>query len=238
MRLDIYLVKNSSVDSRNKAQELIKNKKVKVNNKVITKPSFNIEEEKKLVTIDLKDNYVSRASLKLKNFLSEININIKDKICLDIGSSTGGFVEILLENSAKEINAVDVGKNQLHSKLKYDKRVKVYEETDIREFNNNNNKFDIVTCDISFISLSYVLPSINKLANNKIIILFKPQFEVGLNVKRDKSGVVKDKIAIEKSIEEFLKEVDKFNWKLIKRSLSKLKGKSGSVEEFFLFKKS
>ena len=238
MRLDIYLVKNSFVDTRNKAQELIKNQKVKVNNKTILKPSFDIgdEIENDLIEVDLDDSYVSRASLKLKNFLSEINIEIKDKICLDIGSSTGGFVEVLLENGAKEINAVDVGKNQLHSKLRDDKRVKVYEETDIREF-NDNNKFEIVTCDVSFISLSHVLPSIDKLANDKIIILFKPQFEVGINVKRDKNGVVKDEKAIKKAIEEFLKEVYKFNWKLINKSQSKVKGKKGSVEEFFLFEK-
>ena len=236
MRLDIYLVEKGLSQSRNKAQELIKAKKVKVNGKVITKPSFLIEDKNEKVEVDLSESYVSRASLKLKNFLNEVDINIKDKICLDIGSSTGGFVEILLEFGAKEVTAVDVGKEQLHPKLKSDKRIKIFEETDIRDF-NPSHKFDIITCDISFISLSYILQSIDKLANDKIILLFKPQFEVGINAKRDKSGVVKDEEAIKKATNEFLKEAKKYNWKLIERSLSKLKGKSGNVEEFFFFEK-
>ncbi len=234
MRLDIFLVNNNFVDSRNKAQELIKADKVKVNSKIINKPSFDINDE--IVEVNLNEFYVSRASLKLKNFLDELNLNIKDKICLDIGSSTGGFVEILLEYGAKEVFAVDVGNEQLHQKLRNNEQVKVYENTDIRDF-STTNKFSIITCDISFISLNHILQSINKLASDKIILLFKPQFEVGINVKRDKNGVVKDEVAIQKATMEFLKEVYKFNWVLLKQSLSKLKGKSGNVEEFFLFEK-
>ena len=234
MRLDLYLVQNSFVTSRNKAKELILAKRVKVNSKTLTKPSFDISDES--VEVDLKDFFVSRAGDKLNSFLNEIELVIEQKICLDIGSSTGGFVQILLKKDAKEVVAVDVGDNQLHPSLRSDKRISLFENRDIRDFSYEKN-FDIVTCDVSFISIQYILQSIDKLANDKIIILFKPQFEVGQETKRDKSGVVKDENAIKESKDMFLQETLKLNWNLIYRSLSKIKGKSGNVEEFFYFQK-
>jgi len=234
MRLDLYLTKHNFVTSRNKAKELILSKRVKVDSKIVTKPSFDIENES--IEVDLNDFFVSRAGDKLNSFLKEINLEIKQKVCLDIGSSTGGFVQILLKEEAKAVFAVDVGDNQLHPSLRDNERVSLFENSDIREF-VSDEIFDIVTCDVSFISMKYILQSIDKLANDKIIILFKPQFEVGQSAKRDKSGVVKDENAIDKAKNIFLEEILKFNWTLVYRSLSKTKGKSGNVEEFFYFQK-
>ncbi|RXJ91935.1 TlyA family rRNA (cytidine-2'-O)-methyltransferase [Malaciobacter molluscorum] len=237
MRLDQYLTKNSKIQSRNKATELIKSNKIKVNGVLISKPSFIIENPD-LVNIQIleEDFFVSRAAYKLKYFLDEINIHIKNKIALDIGSSTGGFTQILLLNEVKNVYCIDVGSNQLHEKIKENKKIRFFENTDIRDFESNEN-FEIVTCDVSFISIHNILNDINRLAKDKIIILFKPQFEVGKNVKRDKKGVVKDKNAINLARKRFIDETIHLNWKLIYNSKSKLQGKDGNEEELFYFSK-
>lgn len=236
MRLDIYLTTTFNIQSRNKASELIKSNKVKCNGEIITKPSFNVEEFDKIELLE-DDFYVSRAAYKLKYFIEELkNFELKNKNALDIGSSTGGFTQILLENEILRVTCVDVGSNQLHEKIKNDKRIEFYENKDIRDF-ISDEIFHIVTCDVSFISILHIIEDINRLASKDIIILFKPQFEVGTNVKRDKKGVVKDKNAILKAREKFLDYTFSLNWKLEYSSISKLQGKEGNEEEFFYFKK-
>lgn len=236
MRLDIYLTKTFNIQSRNKACELIKSDKVKIDGVIITKPSFNVEDDHKIELLE-DDFYVSRAAYKLKYFLEELeNFDLKDKNTLDIGSSTGGFTQILLENSVSKVTCVDVGSNQLHERIKYDSKISFFENTDIRAF-QSDEIFDIVTCDVSFISILHIIEDINRLASKDIIILFKPQFEVGTKVKRDKKGVVKDKNAILKSRENFLNYTQKLNWNLKYSNLSKLQGKDGNEEELFYFSK-
>ena len=236
MRIDQYLKKNFDIQSRNKASELIKAKKIKVDGKIITKPSLDVNENSNIEILE-DDFFVSRAAYKLKYFLEELkNLNLKNTISLDIGSSTGGFTQILLNNDVKEVTCVDVGSNQLHEKIKEDKRISFFENTDIRDF-KSEKEFEIVTCDVSFISILNIIEDINRLANDKIIILFKPQFEVGTNVKRDKKGVVKDKKAIIKSREKFLDYTKLLNWELEYSSMSKLQGKDGNEEELFYFSK-
>ncbi|QEZ88587.1 16S/23S rRNA (cytidine-2'-O)-methyltransferase [Aliarcobacter cibarius] len=235
MRLDLYLTKNFNIQSRNKANELIKASKVKVDNKIISKASFIVEENMNIELLE-EDFYVSRAAYKLKYFLDEIKIDLQDKIALDIGSSTGGFTQILLEHQIKKVICVDVGSNQLHERIKNDERIEFFENCDIRDF-KSEICFDIVTCDVSFISILNIINSINSLDFKKLIILFKPQFEVGINVKRDKKGVVKDKDAIEKARSNFLAKTLELKWKLEKNNISKLQGKDGNYEEFFYFSK-
>jgi len=234
MRLDNYIFKNSYASSRNKASELIKNAKVKVDGKVITKPSFEVEDVEIEILQDIV--YVSRAGYKLDGFLKEIDIEIENKECLDIGSSTGGFVEVLLQYGAKQVAAVDVGTNQLHSKLRQNPKVKSFEKTNIKDF-KSDKKFEIVTCDVSFTGVEELFGDIDRLSSGDIIILFKPQFEVGVGVKRDKKGVVKDKKAIEFAKKRFESSVFTYGWKLVNKSESKLKGKEGNVEIFYHFKK-
>jgi len=236
MRLDNYLVESSLVDSRTKAQVLIKDSKVLVNSKIIKKSSFKIDIEKDIIILEEHDNYVSRAAYKLKAFLEELKLDIKDSISLDIGSSTGGFTQILLENNVKEVFAVDVGKDQLHKSLKLDSRVKSFESCDIRKF-DVSKKFDIVVSDVSFISLHHILADVDRLAKNKIILLFKPQFEVGREVKRDNKGVVIDEKAIQNAMTKFEKSCKERDWNLIKKSPSQLTGKEGNLEYCYYFKK-
>lgn len=122
MRLDLYLTKNFDIQSRNKALELIKANKVNINGKVVSKASFLVDENMIIELLE-EDFYVSRAAYKLKYFLQEQKIDLKDKTALDIGSSTGGFTQILLENGIKKVICVDVGSNQLHERVKHDKRI-------------------------------------------------------------------------------------------------------------------
>jgi len=234
LRLDEALVKKNLVETRSKAKELIKNEKVKVNNKIIKKPSFEVKDNDKIEI--LQKVYVSRAAWKLKNYLEKYNIDFKNKDVLDIGASTGGFSEVSLEKGAKEVVCVDVGKDQLHVKLKNDKRVKNFENTDIRVF-KYDKKFDIVVSDVSFISLLKILDVVDKFSKSDIILLFKPQFEVGKNVRRDKRGVVLDKEAIKKARENFEKSAKNLGWKLIRSEESSIKGKEGNIEYIYHFKK-
>lgn len=236
MRLDQYLKENFDIQSRNKASELIKTNKIKVDGKVITKPSFEINENSNIEILE-DDFFVSRAAYKLKYFLEEIPmLNLENKLALDIGSSTGGFTQILLNNNIKKVTCVDVGSNQLHEKIKADNRISFFENTDIRVF-QSDEAFEIVTCDVSFISILNIIEDINRLSKKDIIILFKPQFEVGTNVKRDKKGVVKDKKAIVKARDRFIDTTQLLNWKLNYSSMSKLQGKDGNEEELFYFSK-
>lgn len=174
--------------------------------------------------------------MKLKEFFEETKVDTKDKVCLDIGSSTGGFSQILLLNSVKSVDCVDVGSDQLHPSIRENPKVTVYENCDIREF-KSDKEYDIVTCDVSFISITHIIDAINMLASDDIIILFKPQFEVGKEVKRDKNGVVKDNNAIELSLAKFHEMVSTFGWRLQTQKESKVKGKDGNREFFFYYKK-
>jgi len=235
MRLDLYLTKNYNLQSRNKASELIKAKKVTIDGKIISKPSFFVTDSH-IVEINTEDFYVSRAAYKLKHFLDDNFIDIENLRALDIGSSTGGFTQILLLNNVLSVTCVDVGSNQLHESLRDDKRIIIKENTDIREF-SSKEAFSLVTCDVSFISILNIIEDIDRLSRDKIIILYKPQFEVGREVKRDSNGVVQNQEAITQCREEFLQLTQKLNWKLHFHAQSKLSGKSGNKEELFYFQK-
>jgi len=235
IRLDIFLKSHPKVLSRNKATELIKDKKIKIDGNIITKASFKVLENMQIEILQ-DEFFVSRAAYKLKYFLYEINIELKNKIALDIGSSTGGFTQILLKNDVQSVSCVDVGSNQLHKTIKDDKRLKIFENTDIRKFESTST-FDIVTCDVSFISVLNILEDINRLSKNDIIILYKPQYEVGNDIKRNRAGVVQDKKAIKIQRDNFISQTFKLGWKLEHSSLSKVSGKEGNIEELFYFKK-
>lgn len=188
------------------------------------------------LTITQDEFFVSRAAYKLKYFIEEFALNLEDKVSLDIGSSTGGFTQILLASNVKSVTCVDVGSNQLHETLKNDKKIIVQENTDIRKF-HPNKQYELVTCDVSFISILNILNDIDRLSSDTIIILYKPQFEVGKEIKRDSKGVVTDIQAIQKCKDEFLTIVSSLNWKLIYNKKSQLSGKSGNIEELFYFRK-
>lgn len=244
MRFDKFISQKLGI-SRNQALELIHNKSILLDGKH-QKASFDVrmqglsDEEilhsKSLKLTLLDEIYVSRAALKLKGFLEDFFLDIRGKKCLDIGSSTGGFVQVLLENGASFVVALDIGSNQLHHSLKTNPKVQSVENTDIKSY-KNDEKFELITCDISFTSLKNVLFCIDKLAKRLILLLFKPQFEVGIKAKRDKNGVVKDEKAINKAKIDFEKECLKLGWLLKAVLPSKLKGKEGNSEFFYLYSK-
>jgi 23S rRNA (cytidine1920-2'-O)/16S rRNA (cytidine1409-2'-O)-methyltransferase len=163
---------------------------------------------------------------------------MKHKRALDIGSSTGGFAQIVLENGVASLSCVDVGKDQLHISLRNDVRVSVYEETDIRAF-ETETPFEIITCDVSFISILQIIHDIDRLAaeGTDIVILYKPQFEVGKDVKRDSRGVVQDQDAIARRKEAFEAEALKLGWKEEAQAESAVSGKEGNVEFLYHFVK-
>ncbi|MDQ7045994.1 MAG: TlyA family RNA methyltransferase [Sulfurimonas sp.] len=232
-RLDNYLVEHKYTDSRNKAQALIKKGLVSVNEKVILKSAFKVEDSDE-VSVEEHDDYVSRSAYKLKLFLEEIDLDAQAMVCLDIGSSTGGFTQVLLERDATEVSCVDVGKEQLHASIKGDSRVHSYESCDIRKFQSDKT-FDLLVSDVSFISLLNILDDVHRLASKHIILLFKPQFEVGREAKRDNYGVVLDEGAIELAMERFEDACEVKKWNLIQKSPSKLTGKEGNLEYCYYY---
>lgn len=232
----MFLFDKNLALSRNKAQEMIKNREVLVDGKTITKTSFEVNDDN-IIKIEEKLQYVGRAGVKLKGFLQDTReLKILGKDCLDIGSSTGGFVQVLLEFGAPSVTCVDVGREQLHESLKNNPRVHSFEEMDIRNF-KSDKKFPLVTCDVSFIGIENILSDIDRLSSDSIVILFKPQFEVGKDAKRTKNGVVKDSVTIKRVMEHFEATTFKLNWKLLKKEESILKGKEGNAETFYYFTK-
>ena len=163
-------------------------------------------------------------------------LNLAGADVLDVGSSTGGFVQILLQRGAKSVTALDVGSSQLSEILRRDPRVIVRENTDIREF-ESEKKFDLITCDVSFISLNLILKSLTSLAKNALIVLFKPQFEVGAEAKRNKKGVLKDEKAVGAARAKFERLCAELGLAVLHASACKITGKEGNQEFFYLLKR-
>jgi len=236
MRLDKYLVEEGYFESRNRAHDAIKAGQVTVDGKK-AKPSLKID---KNTVVEVEDTkfYVSRAARKLENFLAEYPMEFKGKCALDIGSSTGGFAQIILENGVAGLDCVDVGSDQLHISLRNNPKLSLHEETDIRDF-RSDEAFELITCDVSFISILQIINDIDRLAKEgtDIIILYKPQFEVGKDVKRDSRGVVQDADAIARRKEVFVSEAQKLGWECRYEAPSQVAGKEGNVEYLFHFMK-
>jgi 23S rRNA (cytidine1920-2'-O)/16S rRNA (cytidine1409-2'-O)-methyltransferase len=236
MRLDKYLVDEGYFESRNRANDAIKAGLVTMDGK---KPKASAQVDENTV-VEVKDAkfYVSRAARKLEDFLAEYSVDMKDKKALDVGSSTGGFAQIVLENGVESLTCVDVGSEQLHISLREDARVALHEETDIREFESAES-FELITCDVSFISILKITNDIDRLSHKgtDIIILYKPQFEVGKDVKRDSRGVVQDIDAIARRKEAFEAEALKLGWEEQYQAESKVTGKEGNQEYLYHFVK-
>lgn len=237
MRLDQYITEKLQI-SKNKAQSLIKSWNVKVNFKNILKPWFFVNPDDKIDISKAEElNYVARSALKLKWFFEENILDLENKVCLDIWSSTWGFCQILLEKNIWKIFAVDVWTSQLHSILKENKKIISIENTDIRKLQKIEN-VDFITCDVSFINLEKILESIvfQMSDKTKVLLLFKPQFQVW-KWFIDKKWVVKDKKIIEKKLSEFLK----FCWEkwlqILKVENSKLAWENWNQEIFILLQK-
>lgn len=209
MRLDDKVKELFNI-SKTKAQKYIREGIVKVDNKIITKPGYILKDEEKnnkkeynIEIIEEKNKYiyVSQGALKLKKAVKEFNLQeiLKDNICIDIGSSTGGFTEILLENGVKKVYSIDVGTSQLDEKLKRNNKVISIENTDFRNIQiDKENKFqndniNTIVGDLSFISLKKIIEKIGEISPENMILLIKPQFEVGEDIARKYNGVIDDK---------------------------------------------
>ena len=195
IRLDMLLVEKGLVPSRQRGRALIMAGKILINAQRVDKPGIQVSKNDNITLLETDIPYVSRGGLKLEKALKYYNIIVNDLICLDIGASTGGFTDCLLQNGAKCVFAVDVGYGQLAWKLRQDPRVVVFERTNIRNMSADTlpQLVDLITIDVSFISLKIVIPSVFKFLkeNSRIIALIKPQFEVGKG-KIGKGGVVRD----------------------------------------------
>ncbi|MBR5090035.1 MAG: TlyA family RNA methyltransferase [Ruminiclostridium sp.] len=196
-RLDILLTEKGLAKSRTAAAQLIKEGSVTVNGVIVRKPSEQYDDTAELAVAENSalTRYVGRGGLKLETAIREFGISPRDRVCLDIGASTGGFTDCMLQNGARKVYAVDVGTDQLDPKLRADSRVVSLENTDIRSADDTliPEKIGFITADVSFISLKAVLPELRRFAESGAVgtVLIKPQFELG-RVKLGKSGVVKD----------------------------------------------
>lgn len=238
MRLDQYITSKLEI-SRNKAQAIIKSWNVSVDWIKITKTWFELQVKN---IVDIKEleetKYVARSAIKLKWFIEELDFSLKDFICLDIWSSTGWFCQILLENEVNKIFAVDVWTSQLHPILIENNKIISIENTDIRNLEKIDEKIDLITCDVSFISLEIILESIIFQMNENTIslILFKPQFEVWKNHINKKWVVIDEKIS-ERKLNDFL-QICRDKWlKILKVEKSKLEWENGNKEVFIMVRK-
>lgn len=197
MRLDVYLVASGKFKSRNKAAEAIKKGVVSVDGKVADKPSLGVDENS-AVTVNEYDAFVSNGGYKLEKALNDFNLSVENTVCADVGASTGGFTERLLCGGAKKVYAIDVGESQLDESLSKDERVKVIDNFNARELSAQvlGEQVDVVTADVSFISLTLVLKPISDVlkVGGIAVVLVKPQFECGKKYL-NKNGIVTDEKA-------------------------------------------
>jgi 23S rRNA (cytidine1920-2'-O)/16S rRNA (cytidine1409-2'-O)-methyltransferase len=193
IRLDVALVQRGLVPSRERAQEAIAAGMVLVNGRLAAKASQKVGEADQLTVTGDPIGYVGRGGLKLEAALDHFGIDPAGLACLDVGASTGGFTDCLLRRGARRVYAVDVGRDQLHPDLRRDPRVVVMEETDIRTVSHLPEPPALAVVDVSFISLTLVLPAVVRLLapGGRVVALIKPQFEVGPG-GAGKKGVVRD----------------------------------------------
>lgn len=250
MRLDLYLVQHKLANSRTQAQDFIQNGYVYVLQNeakhVLSKSNYIVKESDKIVVeANRLQKYVSRAGLKLEAALRHLNLNVKDKVILDIGQSTGGFTDCLLKSGAKQVVGIDVGHGQLHESLKKNPQVIAFENLNAKDLAVNTaflrtvpvDQFSLVVADVSFISLTKIIPSIANFINagGEYLLLVKPQFECGReNLNED--GLVKDP-KIFKQVEEEVSAKTLLHFKnVISYFPCEVLGKDGN-QEFFIYGK-
>lgn len=235
IRLDHLLVERGLTESRSQAENYIRLGKVIVGGIKQRKPGFFVNKDSDIKILQ-NTQYVSRAGLKLESVAKILKLDFRNKIVLDVGSSTGGFSDYALQNGARKVIAVDVGTNQLHPKLRLNSKIELHEKTDIRNFKTKDS-IDIVVIDVSFISLRDILPSVVNLIskNTQIVAMVKPQFEAGKdNTIR---GVVKNNSLRRKIMQDFEKWCKTNNLFVVNKRDSEIKGAKGNQERFYVLKK-
>lgn len=241
MRLDVYLVEIGCFASRSKARSAIESGKVLVDGKVAEKVSQNVNGDEK-IEISEKEKYVSRAGVKLEHALSEFGVSPKGLICLDIGASTGGFTDCLLQNGAKKVYSLDVGTAQLAESLRNDTRVTVMENRNARYIKKSDfgEGIDLIVMDVSFISQTLIYEACADILDigKRMITLIKPQFEAGKE-NIGKGGIVRDTDG--KIIKEILNKLGtsarENGFEMLKFTDSPIEGGDGNREYLALFER-
>ena len=239
-RLDTFVFQNSFVDSREKAKALIMSGSVYVNNQKADKAGMTLKVGD---IVEIRANplkYVSRGGLKLEKAMEDFDLCLNGFICADIGASTGGFTDCMLQNGASKVYSIDVGYGQLDWKLRTDERVINLERTNFRYVTENEvpDKLDFASVDVSFISLKLILPALKNLLkdNASAVLLIKPQFEAGKD-KVGKKGVVRDKNVHYEVIENVIGYINDNGLKLCGLTFSPIKGPEGNIEYLCHIKK-
>jgi 23S rRNA (cytidine1920-2'-O)/16S rRNA (cytidine1409-2'-O)-methyltransferase len=234
-RLDTELTRKGLATSRSQAESWIRLGKVTVDGVVVTKAGHFVREDADL-KLTAKEQYVSRAGLKLASVAQLLHMDFREKIVLDVGSSTGGFTDYALKNGAKKVFAVDVGTDQLHPSLQGHPRIELHEKTDIRDFYLPSEKPDIIVVDVSFISLRDILPHLVKNLSGKntvIAAMLKPQFEAGRG--QTNKGIIKNDAMRREILKDF--EMWARQYFVIKdKRDSDVHGAKGNQERFYLLR--
>ncbi len=240
-RLDVELSKRGLVKSRTTAKALILENKVLVNGTICNVPNKKISADDEIVVTE-KQKYVGRGGYKLEGALKYFNLKVDGLVCLDVGSSTGGFTDCLLQNGAAHVTAVDVGSGQFDQGLleKNKDKISLYEDTDIREYTKKGTvetAFDVLVCDVSFISVRLLAKSFYKLLkfNGVGIILVKPQFEVGKG--NTKKGIVREESLREEALADVVSEFKDCKFKIMGTCDSPIQGSDGNHEYFLRVQK-
>ncbi len=232
-RLDIYLVENGLVSGRDLAKSLIMEGKVYVNNQKADKAGDQVSEKDKIELRGETLKYVSRGGLKLEKAMKVFPINLEGLVAMDIGASTGGFTDCMLQNGASKVFAVDVGYGQLAWKLRTDERVVNMERTNIRyvTLDDIGQELDFASVDVAFISLKLVLPVAKNLLREEgeIVALIKPQFEAGRE-KVGKKGVVRDPAVHKEVIDEVINFAQNTGFEISGLDFSPIRGPEGNIE--------
>ena len=239
-RLDVLVVKRNLAQSREKAKALIMAGNIFVDNRREDKVGTTFEES---VAIELRGNtlpYVSRGGLKLEKAMKAFGVDVQGKVCSDVGSSTGGFTDCMLQNGAKKVFAIDVGRGQLDWKLRQDERVVCMERTNIRYVTPQDLGEEIAfsSIDVSFISLTKVLLPIYHYLEKEgeVVALIKPQFEAGRE-KVGKKGVVREKSTHDEVIEKVLGYAESIGFMVLDLTFSPIRGPEGNIEYLAYLKK-
>jgi 23S rRNA (cytidine1920-2'-O)/16S rRNA (cytidine1409-2'-O)-methyltransferase len=234
-RLDAALTERKLVASRSQAESWVRLGKVTVDGKVEMKPGRFVQSNA-VISLHADEQYVGRAGLKLASVAELLHLDFRDKIVLDVGSSTGGFTDFSLRRGAKKVYAVDVGTNQLHPSLRGNPKIELHEKTDIRNFYLEADKPDIIVIDVSFISLREILPHLAEYlstSNTQIAAMLKPQFEAGKD--QVNKGVIKNE-AVRRDILKNFEIWAKQYFVIIDKRDSDVAGARGNQERFYLLK--
>ena len=232
-RLDIELANRGMTASRSQSESWVRLGKVTVDGKVVTKPGHFVREDA-VLALTAKDQYVSRAGLKLASVAQLLHLDFRGKTVLDVGSSTGGFTDYALRGGAKKVFAVDVGTEQLHPNLRGNPKIELHEKTDIREFYLQDEKPDIIVIDVSFISLREILPHLAKNLSGphtQIAAMLKPQFEAGR--EQTNKGIIKNDAVRRQILRDFETWAKQYFVVKDKRD-SDVHGAKGNQERFYL----